>query len=211
MGSPYFSMALRNFNPRSPCGERRDIHGIADKVDGISIHAPRAGGDDTPAGGMCPPIISIHTPRAESDLEHLGLAVFAEISIHAPRAGSDCSWRLSLQRVGISIHAPRAGSDKGGLCVMVDAEDFNPRSPCGERPAGTILMHTNYFNFNPRPPCGERQGRATRRRCACGYFNPRPPCGERRLSRPYSPPPRRISIHAPRAGSDLVLVLCPWL
>ena len=34
------------------------------------------------------------------------------------------------------------------------------------------------------------------------YFNPRSPCGERPRGRGPPPGPRRISIHAPRVGSD---------
>ena len=34
----------------------------------------------------------------------------------------------------ISIHAPHAGSDPAGGQLRVAHDDFNPRSPCGERP-----------------------------------------------------------------------------
>ena len=36
----------------------------------------------------------------------------------------------------ISIHAPRVGSDDSGYINWPDYQNFNPRSPCGERPAG---------------------------------------------------------------------------
>ena len=42
----------------------------------------------------------------------------------------------------ISIHAPRAGSDAAGVTASAaSADNFNPRSPCGERLAdgGTAL------------------------------------------------------------------------
>ena len=57
------------------------------------------------------------------------------------------------------------------------------------------------LNFNPRSPCGERPGRSSCRR-ATHDFNPRSPCGER-LDVPHvlhDVP--AISIHAPRVGSD---------
>ena len=84
----------------------------------ISIHAPRAGGDKF-----------VHY------FAHLGC-----ISIHAPRAGGDLSDSLGMfEAKMISIHAPRAGGDhQGGVCVMVDAEDFNPRPPCGGRLGGIL-------------------------------------------------------------------------
>ena len=101
----------------------------------------------------------------------------------------------------ISIHAPRAGSDVCRKNPCSDSKNFNPRSPCGERP--WRQWKSSRFNyFNPRSPCGERRGG--------GYaavrpintfqstlpvrgatkvlrsvpesklnFNPRSPCGER--------------------------------
>ena len=101
--------------------------------------------------------------------------------------------------------------------------DFNPRSPCGERPTAVwaiVLM----AHFNPRSPCGERRDACTSAlrtgqfqstlpvwgatilsissSSIASYFNPRSPCGERHnlpdpLFRGVS-----ISIHAPRVGSD---------
>ena len=57
---------------------------------GISIHAPREGGD-------------------LSDAERVDAAL--DISIHAPREGGDSSARAESRRVNISIHAPREGGD----------------------------------------------------------------------------------------------------
>ncbi|EDN01980.1 hypothetical protein BACCAP_00013 [Pseudoflavonifractor capillosus ATCC 29799] len=59
----------------------------------------------------------------------------------------------------ISIHAPRVGSDKEQMMEqMEELLDFNPRSPCGERPTQWAVRHTwQSGNFNPRSPCGERR------------------------------------------------------
>ena len=79
-------------------------------------------------------------------------------------------------------------------------QDFNPRSPCGER-LYQFANNRRIRNFNPRSPCGERpipklcpvvsvisihaphagsdHDNQHRRRQAA-YFNPRSPCGERR-------------------------------
>ena len=191
----------------------------------ISIHAPRTGSDP------CPPYpdnqqwqISIHAPRTGSDVicyttkpvethfnprsphgERLNCfryrpcidtfqstlpargatdACFAcahsiRISIHAPRTGSDAV-RVGhlLRRDAISIHAPRTGSDAQVQHSPFDAADFNPRSPHGERQLHLL------------PPS------------AAVNFNPRSPHGERRVSPFASPLLHRISIHAPRTGSD---------
>ena len=56
----------------------------------------------------------------------------------------------------ISIHAPRVGSDSPAPAPTTLWTDFNPRSPCGERPNRPHTSpHTT--DFNPRSPCGERQ------------------------------------------------------
>ena len=105
------------------------------------------------------------------------------ISIHAPRAGSDpVLGDLAREAETISIHAPRAGSDLFRHYSAQQYENFNPRSPCGERrqrsnpppiipgisihapragsdviAAALALRYAE--DFNPRSPCGERPGR----------------------------------------------------
>ena len=56
------------------------------------------------------------------------------ISIHAPLAGSDATGEVSSRQMKISIPAPLAGSDVVTLVNRSSHRDFNPRSPCGERP-----------------------------------------------------------------------------
>ncbi len=116
-GSDYYRRLHKampsNFNPRSPCGERRYSWMYIWQFCIISIHAPRAGSDG-----------SIHY-----------MGVFeVDISIHAPRAGSDKQDVRGWARSVISIHAPRAGSDRLLSYDLFALGHFNPRSPCGERP-----------------------------------------------------------------------------
>ena len=103
---------LWHFNPRSPCGERRHVHSHS-----------------------CPQL------RFQSTLPMRGATGkgfksirLCQISIHAPHAGSDKFSPAEMHILGISIHAPHAGSDRNGVGFTVDGGDFNPRSPCGERP-----------------------------------------------------------------------------
>ena len=86
------------------------------------------------------------------------------ISIHAPRAGSDVYRFLGWSTLFISIHAPRAGSDKWLTCLSGGGDNFNPRSPCGERRDMSVngASSPNDY-FNPRSPCGERQRRCPKR------------------------------------------------
>ena len=79
-------------------------------------------------------------------------------------------------------------------------KDFNPRSPHGERQrhnSGT----SEYDYFNPRSPHGERRVKIFTTK-AVRNFNPRSPHGERQRQQMRQINRRRISIHAPRTGSD---------
>ena len=102
----------KNFNPRSPHGERRFRPEPVAPTQDISIHAPRTGSDENkrkrrtagkfqstlPARGATPSTATMNGSQG--------------ISIHAPRTGSDgYSLRIALHRIIISIHAPRTGSD----------------------------------------------------------------------------------------------------
>ena len=110
-------------------------------------------------------------------------------------------WRLA-QMQHISTHAPRAGSDVVGHGRPPLQQNFNPRSPCGERlhsvqknsrlaifqptlPVRGATCASNSslgvsIHFNPRSPCGERPLIPPFYR-SVDYFNPRSPCGERQL------------------------------
>ena len=77
----------------------------------VSIHAPRAGRDQTAQACHLRPHVSIHAPRAGRD--HFGRtpATLRRVSIHAPRAGRDIDQRNDSADSAVSIHAPRAGRD----------------------------------------------------------------------------------------------------
>ena len=99
------------FNPRSPCGERRERDDLtADEA--ISIRAPLAGSDSH--SGLVEQLmyISIRAPLAGSDMLITYLSRRFSISIRAPLAGSDGEVREVGLKAKISIRAPLAGSDK---------------------------------------------------------------------------------------------------
>ena len=192
----------RNFNPRSPHGERPRGAGGGD---GDAKFQPTL-----PARGATGPI----RPAGQHHL----------ISTHAPRTGSDNPSAL----FGYEIEAfqptlPARGATWTDSTSWATPSDFNPRSPHGERlRPRQILPHG--ADFNPRSPHGERQIKpgATRQK---EDFNPRSPHGERLVQlkvvyrrekfQPTLPArgatsgilssptdERRISTHAPRTGSD---------
>ena len=59
--------------------------------------------------------------------------------------------------------------------------DFNPRSPCGERPDQAVI-YCRYTQISIHAPRVGSDDRAGRKPCCKRYFNPRSPCGERRPS-----------------------------
>ena len=103
----------------------------------ISIHAPRAGSDGKSSSVISLNPISIHAPRAGSDHIADAQSVIDGVfqSTLPVRGATAMAAQLDLI-FAISIHAPRAGSDAELGVNVNDAQYFNPRSPCGERPAG---------------------------------------------------------------------------
>ena len=125
----------KDFNPRSPCGERPGWPPLGFWMSQISIHAPRVGSDrpqpwptfgvtifqsTLPVWGATPAdvintvryAISIHAPRVGSD----GLSSRREFQVllfqsTLPVWGATIRSRKVLFTVKISIHAPRVGSD----------------------------------------------------------------------------------------------------
>ena len=169
---------LRYFNPRSPYGERLFLVGMCMIPFAISIHAPLTGSD------LCLLTQLAHSLLFQSTLPLRGATTKGsgdqkdqQISIHAPLTGSDRWASSSWAAVSISIHAPLTGSDCLSDRFGRPPNNFNPRSPYGERPqtwAGTPQL----CNFNPRSPYGERPGLNASRYQKCD-FNPRSPYGER--------------------------------
>ena len=68
-----------------------------------------------------------------------------------------------------------------------------------------LLLAVKY-DFNPRSPHGERRARSSLGDTGGSDFNPRSPHGERRATRAEAKRALRISIHAPRTGSDIFAI-----
>ena len=101
------------------------------------------------------------------------------ISIHAPRTGSDnAEANQKFRAISISIHAPRTGSDLSLLRFPANVHDFNPRSPHGERPLSPATFSAPVVFQSTLPARGATIARELVRELL------------------------KISIHAPRTGSD---------
>ena len=145
----------------------------------ISIHAPRVGSDS--AWSSQTARFSDFNPRSPCG-ERLffgGKNMYKSIfQSTLPVWGATQTGTFSPCHAQISIHAPRVGSDveqraQGCLC-----NDFNPRSPCGERPIRGYGHTVPRIFQSTLPVWGATQDP----RCAAGQLG--------------------ISIHAPRVGSD---------
>ncbi len=191
-----------DFNPRSPCGERPQPSAAAYPRGSISIHAPLAGSD-----GM-----GVFTQSAQlrfqSTLPLRGATPFllpigpmTIISIHAPLAGSDNAADKLRNLLIISIHAPLAGSDDQPDFAQDIQRNFNPRSPCGERPPGSpprwprsrfqstlplrgathafLSVPAKHIRFQSTLPLRGATAAPLSVPHQKPYFNPRSPCGER--------------------------------
>ena len=146
----------RNFNPHSPCGERRGLAEMLEVLD-ISIHTPLAGSDVDMLDINDIHVISIHTPLAGSDRKTLKTSANSwNFNPHSPCGerpatvtlffpdtlfqstlplrGATRASHIRFLHLPISIHTPLAGSDQTPKAKRHDHQDFNPHSPCGERP-----------------------------------------------------------------------------
>ena len=137
--------------------------------------------------------------------------------------GSD-GWLIGVAVVRyISIHAPRVGSDINGSVRLVGSPNFNPRSPCGERPAvywccypvcarfqstlpvwgatTTLRTEESPALFQSTLPVWGATGQTSQKRQSCQISIHAPRVGSddklgHRFVKDF------ISIHAPRVGSD---------
>ena len=142
-------------------------------------------------------------------------------SPHGERHTADKDYLPAEYR--ISIHAPRTGSDAHTRFPVVRPTHFNPRSPHGERRPAEWRTPMIYKFQSTLPARGATEMKlpnssadlfqstlpargATPGDCdsvSCYFdFNPRSPHGERLLVHQDNHAFFRISIHAPRTGSD---------
>ncbi len=115
--------------------------------------------------------------------------------------GSDRNLVAQERTARISIHAPRVGSDHRSPRRSQPNKDFNPRSPCGERPAILVKLQQEQ-DFNPRSPCGERQSAPSITAWTTLFQSTLPVWGATASSGAVFQR-SKISIHAPRVGSDI--------
>ena len=145
----------------------------------ISIHAPRVGSDHVLQCGVVDPGISIHAPRVGSDDGGHALFVYdTQFQSTLPVWGATLENPTTNPAAKFQSTLPVWGATSDHLPVDGVQQDFNPRSPCGERPASARRGSCSAQFQSTLPVWG-----ATRRRFRppgrTSDFNPRSPCGER--------------------------------
>ena len=149
----------RYFYPRSPCGERRRLHGHRHRSSTISIHALLAESDrQIDAVRLAGFYFYPRSPCGERP---------------ADRCGASCRFlflsTLSLRRATCNMHSLR-------YCCT----NFYPRSPCGERPINALLFLLA-LNISIHALLAESDGTGADRGWPVPHFYPRSPCGERHV------------------------------
>ena len=123
------------FNPRAPCGARHRNRGCL-----LVAH----------------PFQSTRPVRGATTIRFVPGSRYT-VSIHAPRAGRD-SDALTPSAIAIAFQSTRPvrGATWRGKQCQPGRSGFNPRAPCGARPAPPRGGNSP-DGFNPRAPCGARQ------------------------------------------------------
>ena len=149
---------MQNFNPRAPCGARL-------------VTVKTGPGTYKKFQSTCP-------LRGTTWVGYFRM-VNGTISIHVPLAGHDYEHDAQkAARQEFQSTCPLRGTTPTFRSPETDANDFNPRAPCGARRLGGLLQDGQRYDFNPRAPCGARL-RSEMPLREDDDFNPRAPCGAR--------------------------------
>ena len=152
-------------------------------------------------------IISTHAPRTGSDIQRPTASTTAtDFNPRSPHGERPILLEEKAERDAISTHAPRTGSDSICNAAVFVATNFNPRSPHGER-HGQRCVASQCNHFNPRSPHGERRRTTTHKRRHERFQPTLPARGATASVSPAERSIHHISTHAPRTGSDKIMLM----
>ena len=199
--------SAKKFQSTLPVGGATQPHGFLSHLRRISIHAPR-GGSDYSIGDYLgyPTNFNPRSPWGERPARLYCLRRIHQFQSTLPVGGATIIVGAFSINFGISIHAPRGGSDVGCETLPCHRQDFNPRSPWGERPS-TISLSKPTLLFQSTLPVGGATNECNRI-CFTSIISIHAPRGG---SDDKGIPPvfgYQISIHAPRGGSDFLTFCC---
>ncbi len=146
--------------------------------------------------------ISIHAPRVGGDQPDLVPCSIRFISIHAPRVGGDSSRSAIASWIAAYFNPrPPCGGRRGRPGGENGNGHFNPRPPCGGRPLLCHWMDISHKVFQSTPPVWGATPSFCGPRCLeqISIHAPRVGGDLWQLHAQYG---FGISIHAPRVGGD---------
>ena len=194
-----------NFNPRSPRGERLDF------VD--ELISPRQFQSTLPARGATTSTVmsrylsrdfNPRSPRGERPLMKVNAPLSSKFQSTLPARGATPKPRADQADMSISIHAPREGSDEDASESGCRRYGFQSTLPArgATPPSGSFTRFL--FIFQSTLPARGATTVAVDRRFGKEFQSTLPARGatwdDAKAANAY-----RISIHAPREGSDLRL------
>ena len=170
-----------HFNPRSPHGERRIVMPQGRTRGGFQSTLPARGATwPVPPGHHQAGYFNPRSPHGERPYFQALPAQGSLFQSTLPARGATIpSATRAFGTSRFQSTLPARGATGGFYHRHRRHDNFNPRSPHGERPA----QHPDpprRGHFNPRSPHGERPGGQGCRRAWRRHFNPRSPHGERR-------------------------------
>ena len=168
----------RNFNPRSPYGERRLIPPVNVPKFLFQSTLPLRG-----ATIRITPKVTVKEFQSTLPLRGATRAFWLKYRTSVdfnPRSpyGERLDNRFPIVDAEISIHAPLTGSDVCQQCQQAQNKNFNPRSPYGERQQ-VRMFKTSPDRISIHAPLTGSDLQRPKRPAKNRYFNPRSPYGER--------------------------------
>ena len=198
-----FPTSKIDFNPRTPCGVRPLLTKLAVRYSKFQSTHPLRGATSKDRPKNAKKLFqSTHPLRGATTTPMRGATprrVFQ--STHPLRGATAVGGRRFFQHL-ISIHAPLAGCDISETSSIKIHEHFNPRTPCGVRPAAFRHVHVGGDISIHAPLAGCDRFSATTKRGQLPFQSTHPlrgatAAGDGGYKEKY------ISIHAPLAGCDI--------
>ena len=174
---------------------------------GISIHAPRAGSDENALKNWSTlssfqSTLPVRGATSKEDKQKMETT----ISIHAPRAGSDLTGMSDPEKwIRFQSTLPVRGATSFSRAAFAGSCYFNPRSPCGER-RYRAKVTVGKDIFQSTLPVRGATRRCTKKQCIASKFQSTLPVRGATMDRRGAACISGISIHAPRAGSDVLRI-----
>ena len=195
-------VGMNNFNPRAPCGARPGSRRHGSHYMSISTHAPLAGRDQIAFLIQVTVVIFQPTrPLRGATLTATDISLELRFQPTRPLRGATQTMTMTACRLIISTHAPLAGRDDIKVSRISYIGNFNPRAPCGAR-LRSCKSRNRQRDFNPRAPCGARPDAFDVSVDMSNGFQPTRPLRGATARTEKAKNRFEISTHAPLAGRD---------